>query len=551
MAPGNPAIAPVAHLPVAGPAIQPVSSMPWPVRDAIWSKSEQIAKHPPLCRDIQPWCRNDLSVSFAVVCANFLRVASSDSKTANRDQLMHDATIELISAQAEMLFVPNTSGTSYHKAIMDRIDEFGICKSQDKELSAPNLLLNRPAPRSEEEKNARRFNNMVNHGNYGKAKRALQPEPMADVNDPAVRKVIHDTFRPRSDVKMDPKPREAEPFLISENLVKKQLHKHAQACAGVSGMSFQFLLAVWKNKICRAAISSFVNAFVNGRLPNSLKPVLLATRLIPLVKQDGTGRLRLIEAGETLRRLAVSCAVTSLKSVCCKELMPIQRAVAVPSGMQSIVLETQGLIKNFNDWGVVDIDFTDAFPSVDIASALNTFFKMPAFKKLWNVVDWCYRDPYPTFVVDKSGCVVDKLVHGNGLGQGCNATTLLYCTTTIALYRAALDVPVSVGVSNIRVSGFVDNLKIQGPLPALKVATEKVIQKAPDFNARISLPKSRLYHTGSALDAESVSAIEWFNNEAKILPTTQAFNISERRLEKISFNARLFTMLVSKSSRRG
>jgi hypothetical protein len=244
-------------------------------------------------------------------------------------------------------------------------------------------------------------------------------------------------------------------------------------------MHWEFLLAVWGHPGCRAALMTFINAFVNGDLPISLKPVLLATKLIPTIKQDGTGRCRFIEAGETLRRWAASCAVTFEKTVIRRTSMPLQSALAVPSGMQAVVLEAQGLIRNFEKWGIVDIDLSDAFPSTDLTQALNTFFRTSEYKKLWNIVDWMYRDPFPTFVLDKSGSVVDKLVHANGLGQGCALSMVLFCTNIQALLASAKN-----SDSRTRVIAYADNIKFQGPLPALQTSFDTFLKQAPDFKCK-------------------------------------------------------------------
>ena len=77
------------------------------------------------------------------------------------------------------------------------------------------------------------------------------------------------------------------------------------------------------------ALATFVQACVNGRLPEALGPILCAGRLIPLKTKDGG--VRPLAVGEVLRRVVGKFLLWNPHVVeQVKVLQPLQLGVGVP-----------------------------------------------------------------------------------------------------------------------------------------------------------------------------------------------------------------------------
>ena len=141
------------------------------------------------------------------------------------------------------------------------------------------------------------------------------------------------------------------------------------------------------------ALASFVTLVASGRLPDEVRPVMCAARLIALAKRDGGTRP--IAVGDVLRRLAARCLVRRHQQlVVDATLLPTQVGVGVPSAPELVALSASA-------WascppageGLLSIDFANAFNSVDRSAMLSSVYSCaPAFAQYARL---CYGAPSP------------------------------------------------------------------------------------------------------------------------------------------------------------
>ena len=239
------------------------------------------------------------------------------------------------------------------------------------------------------------------------------------------------------------------------------------------------------------ALATFVQACVNGRLPDTLGPMLCAARLIPLKKKDGG--VRPVAVGEVLRRVVGKCLLRHPNVADqVKSLQPLQLGVGVPMACPIIA---HGLRRAVNelpvtgDWAILQVDVSNAFNTVArsaIMAGARDF--VPA------VIPWmqfCYSKTVPLFTGD-------QVIHSStGTHQGCPMGPLGFALgIQRALRTTAARTPLS------WMSFYLDDGHLLAPLADLAAAFPVLQTELAAVGLRVNLAKCALWGPGERLVAQ-------------------------------------------------
>ena len=136
----------------------------------------------------------------------------------------------------------------------------------------------------------------------------------------------------------------------SEDVIKNLNTFPAGSSGGPDGLTVQHLsdlLAGAPDEQLKANLTDFVNVVLQGDLPTEVREILFGGRLMALQKK-AVG-IRPIAVGYTLRRLAVTCANTSVINRRSDELHPIPVGVGVSGGAEAAVHAMRRLVFNMPD----------------------------------------------------------------------------------------------------------------------------------------------------------------------------------------------------------
>ena len=238
------------------------------------------------------------------------------------------------------------------------------------------------------------------------------------------------------------------------------------------------------------ALATFVQACVNGRLPDALGPMLCAARLIPLKKKDGG--VRPVAVGEVFRRVVGKCLLRHPHVVeQVKSLQPLQLGVGVPMACPIIA---HGLRRAVNalpltgDWAILQVDVSNAFNTVARSAIMAGARDFAPAVIPW--MQFCYSKTVPLF----SG---EQVIHSStGTHQGCPMGPLGFALgIQRALRTTAALAPLS------WMSFYLDDGHLLAPLADLAAAFPILQTELAAVGLRVNLAKCALWGPGERLVA--------------------------------------------------
>ena len=200
------------------------------------------------------------------------------------------------------------------------------------------------------------------------------------------------------------------------------------SAAGLSGMTGNMLAILADDVDCRKYVAQFIQAMINGDLPDNIRRVLLASHLIGILKPNGGTRP--IAIGEILYRLASRYALSLISKSDLKSIfLPHQFGVDIAAGCESVVHTIQQALDDKTEpYYALCIDMKNAFNEVKRNEMIKSLFEHDALKSLFRLAHWSYSSPTPLITKDGVGhlAFVDGLLSSEGTRQGANESSLLF-----------------------------------------------------------------------------------------------------------------------------
>jgi hypothetical protein len=206
---------------------------------------------------------------------------------------------------------------------------------------------------------------------------------------------------------------------------------------GLSGMTGNMLSILADDADCRRYVAQFIQAVINGDLPDNIRRVLLASHLIGIPKpNNGT---RPIAIGEVLYRLASRYALSLIdKSELKKIFLPHQFGVDIAAGCESVVHAVQqALDEQSNPYYALCIDMKNAFNEVKRDEMIKSLFAHDSLKSIFRLAHWSYSSPTPLITKNGVGhlAFIDDLLSSEGTRQGANESSLLFALPLQSLLK--------------------------------------------------------------------------------------------------------------------
>ena len=180
-------------------------------------------------------------------------------------------------------------------------------------------------------------------------------------------------------------------FTISE-VTKAALSFRKGTAAGPSGMRPEHFAVVLKGPPVNLAgkaqgvLTKLVNAMAAGKVPQAVSPFLCGARLHAGKKKDGG--LRPIAVGNLIRRLVAKCFSSRLSERAASLLKPHQLGVGVKAGCEAVAHAVRKAVKDDPSLSVLQVDFINAYNSVDRGSIIEATAKY--FPECLEWVKTCY-----------------------------------------------------------------------------------------------------------------------------------------------------------------
>ena len=174
---------------------------------------------------------------------------------------------------------------------------------------------------------------------------------------------------------------------------------------GPSGLRPQHLQDVCRQDAGAAALllealDAWCLACLQGDLPAESTPYLCGAKLIPLRKPGAKMAVRPIAVGETLRRIVGKVAMAAPRTLESMEaLVPTQLGVGVDGACETTAMAVQSWVqseKGRNDWGILQVDLTNAFNCIDRGEVLRQVAARAPHLSAWARL--CYAQPSHLFL---------------------------------------------------------------------------------------------------------------------------------------------------------
>ena len=328
-------------------------------------------------------------------------------------------------------------------------------------LSEGQCLQDRLEPRaqsssdSNNEKSDITFSNLVFSGKIQSAIRYLSSESsssvmgMTDVVDEETGATVQETL-------LQKHPPAAEPpasVLLDNNIDQinnivfqkitpeliRRLARQMQGSSGPSGLDSEAwcrMLTCYRkssDSLC-TALTKFAHCLCSETLDSEHLVEFTAARLIPLDKRPG---VRPIAVGEAFRRIVCRAVMRVLEVDVRRATAPFQLCIGIPFACEAGVHAAQELFQQDDVEGVLFVDASNAFNSLNRKAALHNVPRVcPAMSKIFSNT---YGSPIRLFVSGGG-----EILSREGTCQGDPLAMAIYALATVPLIRRLRDTNVSV-----------------------------------------------------------------------------------------------------------
>ena len=253
------------------------------------------------------------------------------------------------------------------------------------------------------------------------------------------------------------------------------------SASGPSGWGGNMLSSLAQSDLCRMGIVALLKDIMNGNLPERARQLLLASRLVALMKPDG--KYRPIAVGELFYRLAGVIVVRKITQDAAVLLAPYQLGVGASSGAEQIVHSLQhSLTDTVTKRALLRVDISNAFNSCDRGRVLRQVYQQPKLSALWRIADFGYSVPSQLLL---QRCEGQHLLSSNGVRQGDPLSAILFC-----LYMRDVLSKVS-AQAEVDVQGFFDDINVSGEPVEVMKAFHALQRLLPEVGLQFNTAKSQ------------------------------------------------------------
>ena len=304
-------------------------------------------------------------------------------------------------------------GTREVKAIYTRFLQFHW-----QELILNRSHLSRSTPSTEVDQRKKAALSLVHCGELSRASRVLTSQGFAPATDDTVAQLLSkhphrmiSSHRPEETSKVESDS--VNPISLKKEAFFNAIRKAPRGSgAGPSGWRYEHLNTLLENDLTCELLYLVCSLIAGGKVPNSVLPLLTASRLIALPKANDD--VRPIAIGEVIRRATAKAICSQMNSSFASYFKPIQHGIATPGGAELLVHHLSFLMENNPGLSVLCTDVKNAFNSVSRDSILSQVMKV--FPEIYHHVRQMYDSP-STLIYVKGKDIV-KLQSEEGVHQG-------------------------------------------------------------------------------------------------------------------------------------
>ena len=298
---------------------------------------------------------------------------------------------------------------------------------------------------------------LIQCGEMSRASQILTSQGLAPTTDDTVSKLSskhpkrrtsqlsHDDFHEQE--------KSEHPFSLKKEAYFEAIRKAPRGSgAGPSGWRYEHLRGLLENDLTCNLFYGVCSLIADGKVPDSVLPLLTASRLIALPKANSD--VRPIAIGEAIRRITAKALCIQLNESFCSYFSPIQHGIATRGGAELLIHHISFLMESNPDCSVLSTDVKNAFNSVSRDSILKESKKN--FPEIYAHVRQMYDRPSTLIYVNGQGTV--KLQSEEGVHQGDPLGPVLF--------SAALHPIVTVIQNNhpgITLLAYLDDVYVLGP----------------------------------------------------------------------------------------
>jgi hypothetical protein len=385
---------------------------------------------------------SEMSAPFIDFCKNILLAYKLASSSNNLPQMTRQLSHFLLVPQ--LLLGRPRGGPAAISHLRRQID-FAASKYSEQEAYCSATLnaiqqrtlktnLNDPTVVSQDRDTQRRISNakkFMRLGLLGRAAKALlKPKPVL-VDQYAIDqlRLLHP---PASSPSLPPVPCPLFNKVDKDKLARIIKSRLANgSTAGPSGWTGELLAVLIDSNDCLTGLSYIIQDIANNRLEPHARDLLTQSKLFAIPKSESDPTPRPLAIAEPLLKLANLYQLEGLSEPLSALLGPLQEAVCSPSGCERVIHVLNAALEarstSVDSLPVVLLaDASNAFQRVPRVEVLSQLFLNSDLSALHGIASFTYGSPSSlvSLLADNS---IERISSEEGVKQGCNLGTILYC----------------------------------------------------------------------------------------------------------------------------
>ena len=306
-------------------------------------------------------------------------------------------------------------------------------------LKEPSLMSSQDRDTQHRISNARKFMRL---GLLGRAARALlkSKPPLVDQYAIDQLRLLHP---PAASLILPPVPHPLFNKVDKDKLARIIKSRLANgSAAGPSGWTGELLAVLIDSNDCLTGLSYIIQDIANNRLEPHARDLLTQSKLFAIPKSETDPTPRPLAIAEPLLKLANLYQLEGLSEPLSALLGPLQEAVCSPSGCEKAIHVLNAALEARSSAVeslpvVLLADASNAFQTVPRVEVLSQLFLNSDLSALHGIASFMYGSPSSlvTLLADNS---IERISSEEGVKQGCNLGTILYCIAMQPTFTSAI-----------------------------------------------------------------------------------------------------------------